>query len=665
MGGARLARWSIGARLTFLSVVLIAVLIGTNLNLSRKLVANGEALAESGRFLEAVTAAREATATFGDLKYWLTDLAVSLLMQSEMQANAAAERLQAQLDALEPYASEAVAAIRADVDTFVEQAFEAVDAYTDDERVLGNSLMAHAREHISGVDERLAELVARLDATAARSREAALAGAARAVELAAAITVAAVLFCVTLTVLLVRSITVPLERLVGAMVAITAGRLDAPVPEPGGDEIGAMARTLALFRDSLIERDRLAAQRERAEAEVRRAQTQLVEAIESISEGFALYDAQDRLVVHNARYRELYDDLDVTIAPGTRYGDIIRAAARSGLVPQAAGHVERWVAERIAQHRNPRAPHEQLRGNGQWLRISERRTHEGGIVGIFSDITELKRREAALREEQQRTAAANRLILESLRYAGRIQSAMLPARTALAGVTADHLLIWEPRDIVGGDFFWLHRTQGGYLVLVGDCTGHGVPGAFMTLITVGVLERLARDRGNDARAPSRLLSDLHRELQALLGQDQGREGDTDDGLDAGLCLVDEAERKLVFAGARLSLWRARDGAIDEIRGDRGGIGYRRFATDLGFSDRAVDLDGRDAFYLATDGLIDQIGGPRRRAFGKRRFASFLAAHHPRPMPEQAAALSETLAGFQGREVRRDDLTVLGFAPLAA
>ena len=127
----------------------------------------------------------------------------------------------------------------------------------------------------------------------------------------------------------------------------------------------------------------------------------------------------------------------------------------------------------------------QRRNDGRWLQISEKRVGGGGIVAVYSDLT-------ALKENEERVANAHRLILESLHYASRIQAAMLPARRIIATVMHDHFLIWEPRDIVGGDFFWFHRTNRGYFVILGDCTGHGVPGAFMTLIACGLLDRHLR-----------------------------------------------------------------------------------------------------------------------------------------------------------------------------
>lgn len=273
------------------------------------------------------------------------------------------------------------------------------------------------------------------------------------------------------------------------------------------------------------------------------------------------------------------------------------------------------------------------------------------LSGLAVDVTEQLQRE-------RRLAEANRMIMESLRYASRIQSAMLPAEAAINAITRDSFLIWEPRDIVGGDFFWHHPIQGGYAIIVGDCTGHGVPGAFMTLIACGVLDRLLQG-GIDR--PGQLLSMMHKDLQTLLGQHQ-TDGDTDDGLDAGVCFISEAERKVVFSGARFSLFRNASGEVDEIRGDKAGIGYRRFDPDTAFKDIALDMDQADRFYLTTDGLIDQIGGARRLSFGKRRFRECISVGADVSMAEQAATLRDRFATHQGSEIRRDDVTVLGFAP---
>jgi serine phosphatase RsbU (regulator of sigma subunit) len=273
---------------------------------------------------------------------------------------------------------------------------------------------------------------------------------------------------------------------------------------------------------------------------------------------------------------------------------------------------------------------------------------------------DLQRTNQQLQESQDRIAAANRQIMESIHYASRIQSAVLPSPRMLAMATADHFLIWEPRDIVGGDFYWFRQVDGGYLTVLGDCTGHGVPGAFMTLIVGGLLEQVVANAPPDD--PAKMLGQLHRELQISLGQHKG-EALSEDGLEAGACFVNGSERRLVFAGAHFSLWCGVDGEAEEIRGDRPGLGFSRFGPDTVFTNVAIELKRGQAFYMTTDGLIDQIGGERRRPFGKRRLARFVAEHHQRPMSDQASVLGQMFQAHQGNEARRDDVAVLGFAPL--
>jgi serine phosphatase RsbU (regulator of sigma subunit) len=281
-------------------------------------------------------------------------------------------------------------------------------------------------------------------------------------------------------------------------------------------------------------------------------------------------------------------------------------------------------------------------------------------VEVARRTEDLQRTNQQLQESQDRIAAANRQIMESIHYASRIQSAVLPSPATLAVATPDHFLIWEPRDVVGGDFYWFRQVDGGYLTVLGDCTGHGVPGAFMTLIVGGLLEQVVANAAPDD--PAKVLGQLHRELQTSLGQDKV-EALSEDGLEAGVCFVNGSGRRLVFAGAHFSLWYGADDEVKEIRGDRPALGFSRFGVDTVFTNVPIELKRRQTFYMTTDGLIDQIGGARRRPFGKRRLAQFVAQYNQRPMADQASILGQMLRDHQGNEARRDDVAVLGFAPL--
>jgi PAS domain S-box-containing protein len=182
------------------------------------------------------------------------------------------------------------------------------------------------------------------------------------------------------------------------------------------------------------------------QAALAQSEQRLTDAIETISEGFSLYDNEDRLVLGNAKYAELFDYGEGAPKTGTTFEEIMRGAAAHGLIQDAKGREDGWRRQRLAAHRHPGEPLLERHADGRWLQISERRTETGGTVAVYSDLTDVK-------ESEQRAAAANQLILQSLRYASRIQSAVLPARRELDSIAADHFLIWEPRDIVGGDIF--------------------------------------------------------------------------------------------------------------------------------------------------------------------------------------------------------------------
>jgi signal transduction histidine kinase len=176
-----------------------------------------------------------------------------------------------------------------------------------------------------------------------------------------------------------------LSALSASMLAIAGGNLRVSLPAVGDDEIGRMAGALTVFRDTAVEVE------EKNLREIAQARQRLVDAIESISEGFALYDADDRLVLCNKRYRELlYPGIADVMEPGTPFETIIRRAAERGLVANAKGRVEEWVAERLAHHRNPTGVMVQHRNHDRWIQISERKTEEGGTVAVYADITELR-----------------------------------------------------------------------------------------------------------------------------------------------------------------------------------------------------------------------------------------------------------------------------------
>jgi adenylate cyclase len=391
-----MARYSILLRLVLLSAVLLAFLLATNAFLSSRLSRNADAISDGAAAIQTLTRANAASTHFGELKYWLSDLSASLLVRSERNAKAVRAALDKELTALEGVARERVAVIRTEVEGLFEQSMRAVDAYTNDQRVIGNSLVAKGQEHIRRVDDELGALVAELESQAVAKSDAAYSEAARAVRLSTWIVIVAGIVGLLLTLVIVGSITTPLRQLLRAMEEITGGNLTAKLPRPGNDEVGAMSRTLGLFRDSLAERERLAALREEADREVLTTKTQLTEAIEAISEGFALFDAEDRLVICNQRYKDMYAKIGLTLTPGLTFREIATHVAKTDIFEGA--DPKTWIGQRIDQHLHPEGSFEQKRTDGTWMKISERPTEAGGIVGVFTDISEVKEREAKLEE---------------------------------------------------------------------------------------------------------------------------------------------------------------------------------------------------------------------------------------------------------------------------
>jgi len=411
---------SIPSRMIVLSSILLLVIIASNVYLRGKIGQGADMLVTDERLISQLDTAIDANKAFGDLKYWLLELGVGPRERTEDNVIAARSVLDGKLDKLEAFDREGVAVLRLEVGSLMDTTLIAIESYADNQQAIGDTFLAKGLDHIRVVDRRLSDLVNNFDNEVAAGRREALDDARRASDASLAVTWVAVLLGIGLTVLVVRSITGPLNRLMSTMTAIIGGDLDAEIPPAGRDEIGAMTRALGLFRDSLKERQQLMADREYAETTKRQAEVQLSDAIESISEGFALYDASDRLVLSNKRFTNFLYRLSGTGAPiGKTFGDMVRRAAEGGLVPAAEGQVQDWIEERLEAHRNPSGPHVYQLRDGRWFQVNERKTRDGGRVAVYMDITELKQHEQELDTANKEKDAALRelnAVLDNIQY---------------------------------------------------------------------------------------------------------------------------------------------------------------------------------------------------------------------------------------------------------
>jgi signal transduction histidine kinase/HAMP domain-containing protein len=248
-----MTRLTIRTRLILLTTAGLLVLIATNAYLTRKLADNSAGMVTAAELLNSIEEANNAQIAFGEMRYWMTDLAVSQLTLAEKNAAAARTRMEQHLDQLAPWNRQRIDAVRKELAQYEEIAAKAVDEYTDDRRVIGNSLLAQARQHSLVADQLLASIAQELTGDAIAARQRVVAEAATATRLSEIVVTGAVLIAALLTFLVLRSIVLPLRRLTVAMDGLNAGNVAVAIPEAGPDEIGAMARTLAMFRDTLKE----------------------------------------------------------------------------------------------------------------------------------------------------------------------------------------------------------------------------------------------------------------------------------------------------------------------------------------------------------------------------------------------------------------------------
>jgi len=377
--------------------------------------------------------------------------------------------------------------------------------------------------------------------------------------------------------------------------------------------------------------------------------------LESMTQGLIAFDENLKLVAWNSHLRDIRGYPEDLCEPGQSFETFMQYDIDQGEFGE--GDAGRLFTERVVQAR--RFEHhafERTRPDGRILEIKGGPIQGGGFVSTFDDVTERRQAERAL-------ATAHGLVTESIDYSSRIQRSLLPPDDSLSDKSADHFVVWQPRDVVGGDLYWLRKCRGGMLLVLADCTGHGVPGAFVTIIATGALDRALTEFPEGE--PATLLARMNRHVQTALSQDDGK-GESDDGLELGICRLDDAGASLTYAGARFDLWHGLPGeAIETLRGDKSGIGYIHIDPDQRFTAHELPVRPGERFYMSSDGMIDQIGGERRRALGKRRIREFLAETSRETMTEQRRHLLDAFADYQGNENRRDDVSMLGFQPLDA
>lgn len=247
-------------------------------------------------------------------------------------------------------------------------------------------------------------------------------------------------------------------------------------------------------------------------------------------------------------------------------------------------------------------------------------------------------------------------ISSSIDYAQNIQLATLPTSKKMAHLLPDNFVFFKPRDVVSGDFYYLEEINEKIVLAAIDCTGHGVPGAFMSLIGNDLLNDIIKNRG--ITQPDQILTYLHLGVQQLLRQD---ETENQDGMDVALAVIDKKNQILEFAGAKNPLVYIQSSELKIIKGDKVSIGGEQRAQTQGFRTHQIGLNTSTVFYLFSDGIQDQFGGENNKKFTPARLRNLLLEIHQKPMDEQENIVSQTLSDWQtqGQEEQIDDMLLIG------
>ena len=253
----------------------------------------------------------------------------------------------------------------------------------------------------------------------------------------------------------------------------------------------------------------------------------------------------------------------------------------------------------------------------------------------------------------------NKEITDSIRYAHKIQTAMMPLKHEFAAFFKDSFILFEPKDIISGDFFWITSKNDKIIFAIGDCTGHGVPGGFMSMLGVSLLNEIINE--HDLTEPALILSRLRKKVITALRQ-KGLSGEQQDGMDMTICVIDKEQMTLQYAAANHAFYIIRkkesDFELEEFNGDKQPVGI--FGSDLKpFKQYSIELKPNDTIYTFTDGFADQFGGPKGKKFKYKQLKELLISIQDNSLQEQEEIVKQHFTNWKGNLEQVDDVCLIG------
>lgn len=294
-------------------------------------------------------------------------------------------------------------------------------------------------------------------------------------------------------------------------------------------------------------------------------------------------------------------------------------------------------------------------GNKKWILWNSSRDENGNIVSVGYDITSRKKNEAKLKKANLLLKAKNKEVLDSLKYAQSIQNAFLPSKTFFKEKFANGFVFYQPKDFVSGDFYWTYEFEELYFVACIDCTGHGVPGALMTILANSLLKSVVKHQ--KLKDPSEILF----ALDSLLYEEFNKNNKTkrSDGMDISLCVFDFNKDSVLFSGANQSLYynSKKSKEIQEFKGKRYPIGLYHDVQKQ-FTTEKIEFQKGDHFFMLSDGILDQFGGEKDKKFTKKRFMEGISKGQGNISEIQYIAETEFI-NWKGIKEQTDDVLVIG------
>jgi len=268
-----------------------------------------------------------------------------------------------------------------------------------------------------------------------------------------------------------------------------------------------------------------------------------------------------------------------------------------------------------------------------------------------------------LSKEKQKIEDIHKHTRESIEYASLIQSALIPDNNVFRNYFNDYFVIWHPKDTVGGDIYLFEelRHKDECLIMAIDCTGHGVPGAFVTMIVKAIERQIITNIKNsdDDVSPANILKEFNCDMKSLLKQENDK-SISNVGFDGGIIYYNKKDKIIKFAGAQTPLFYIEDEELKVIKGNRHSVGYKKSSNDYEFKEHIIKVKKGMKFYITTDGYLDQNGGTKGFPFGKKQFQNIIKKFHSETLADQQEIFLYELDDYKAKEETNDDVTVISF-----